>query len=108
MVELDEWEQDNIVLTGKFNISDSTAIKAIYGMSEDDTDADDDAEGTFIALGVSTKLSKTVEAYALYTAADNENGGDVSIKGVDAVGDGDGDSEASAFVVGLNVNFSSK
>ena len=109
MVEIDEVEQDNIVLTGKFKISDTTALKAIYGTRETDTGVAnaDEQEGTFIAFGMSTKLSKTVEAYWLYTAADNEKSGDVSIKGVDAMGAGT-DSEASAFAVGLNVNFSSK
>ena len=121
MTEAGDWEQDNIALTGSFNVSDSTAIKAVYGLrGEQSFNGDiDDSEGSFVALGVSTKLSKNVEAYALYAAVDNDDnagaGSGVNTlaasaaklsDGPEALGD-DG-SEASAIAVGINVKFSSK
>ena len=114
MTEADQWEQDNIALSGSFNISDTTAIKAIYGLRGEQTtpaggDDIDDSEGSFIALGVTTKLSKNVEAYALYTAVDNDkNAGDGGAELTDGpVAAGD-EPAADVFAFGLNISFSSK
>ena len=117
MTTLGDVEQDNIALTGSFGISDSTAIKAAFGMRGEQTNAAgdtvDDSEGTFIALGVTTKLSKTAEVYALYTSVDNDSSAGFSSAGMMAkLDDGPkaaGDEpEASAIAVGINVSFSSK
>ena len=103
--EVGDLDQDNIYLSGKFDVADSTDIRAAYGMRGEAGDLDD-TDGTYFAIGAFTKLSKTTELYALYTAVDNDEDNPyptAHLDKVDSIGGG-----ASALAVGINVNFSSK
>ncbi len=103
--ELGDADQDNIYLSGAFGISDTTTLKAAFGQ-RGEVGGVDDTDGTYFAIGASTKMSKTTELYAQYTAVDNGDAGS-SAKLKYVAGGGTGN-EASALSVGIAVAFSSK
>lgn len=82
---------------------DAITLKAAFTMA-DEVGGVADTGATQFALGASYALSKTTEAYALYTMVSNDSAADYTVEGVGGVTGKD----VSSFSVGINHTFSSK
>ena len=87
---------------------DAITLKAAF-TSADKVGNLTDSGATQFAVGASYALSKTTEAYAMYTAVNNDNNAGYAIEGV-GLGETStgGAADNSSFSVGLNHTFSSK
>lgn len=101
-------DQDNIYVSLARDMGDDLTLKAALGQKGDVGNAADSG-ASFYALGVSRALSDKVEAYALYTAVANDKNGTNRLTdgSKDSIYPAAADETLSAFVVGLNLKFSS-
>ncbi len=83
------------------HMMDKTTIKAAYGQLSE-AESDDEKGGSMIALGVSQKMAKNTELYAIYAMTSNDDAGTVHLKPVDGNPAGEG---TSAFSLGMNHKF---
>lgn len=95
-------ERDAWALSVKHKMSDIT-LMAAYAMADETGDVADTGANQF-SLGASYALSKTTEAYALYSMVGNDSAGGYSLDGVNGVVGQD----VSSLSVGINHTFSSK
>lgn len=87
---------------------DAITLKAAFTMA-DEVGGVADTGATQFALGASYALSKTTEAYALYTAVSNDDNASYAVEGVGAGSTSTGNvADSSSFSVGINHTFSSK
>lgn len=95
---------------------DAITLKAAFTMA-DEVGGVADSGATQFALGASYALSKTTEAYALYTAVSNDDNAGYGVEGIGSGGsNGIGGgftstgnvADSSSFSVGINHTFSSK
>ncbi len=92
--------QDTIYASVKHQM-DKTGIHAAYGqIGESESDAEDG--GAFMALGVTQKLAKNTEVYAIYAGMSNDDNGTNSLKTVKYGEMGEG---VSSFSLGINHKF---
>lgn len=82
---------------------DAITLKAAYAMA-DEMGNQVDSGATQLSLGASYDLSKTTEAYVLYTQVSNDRFADYGLESIE----GFGDSDVSSFSLGINHKFSSK
>lgn len=95
-------DRDAWTLSVKHKMGD-IALMAAYAMA-DETGGVADTGANQFSLGASYALSKTTEAYALYSMVGNDSAGRYSLDGVNGVLGED----VSSFSVGINHTFSSK
>jgi predicted porin len=95
-------DRDAWTLNVKHKMGDM-ALMAAYAMADEAGGVANTGANQF-SLGASYALSKTTEAYALYSMVGNDSAGDYSLDGVNNVLGED----VSSFSVGINHSFSSK
>ena len=98
----DDW--DAFYFSLKQDLGNDLALKAALGQAGDYGNIANSG-ASFYAIGVSKKMSKSAELYALYTAIDNDDNAGYDLDYVDAAGPGG--PGASALAVGINLSFSS-
>ena len=95
-------DRDAIYLNAAHKM-DAITLKAAFTMA-DEKGGVANTGATQFALGAAYALSKTTEAYAMYTMVGNDSAAKYTLEGVGGVTGQD----VSSFSVGLNHNFSSK
>jgi len=86
-------------------LGEKTTLKAAIAQA-DDLDVVDNSGASFFVLGVSQKLSKDTELYALYSSVSNDDNASYSVDGVGFPEFGDAGPTISSFSFGIVKNFS--
>jgi predicted porin len=99
-------KRDAFYLSATQQLGENTTLKAALGQA-DDIDAVDESGASFLALGISQKMSKDTELYALITGVSNDDNADYTLVGVGAPAAATGPT-VSAISFGIIKNFSGK
>lgn len=84
---------------------DAFNVKAAYGQADEWSHASrKDSGANYWAIGGGYELSKTTEAYALYTQVSNDKAGNYGLESIK----GYSDKDVSSFSLGIKHMFSSK
>jgi predicted porin len=98
--------RDAFYLSATQQLGENTTLKAAFGQA-DDVDAGNESGATFLALGISQKLSKDTELYALIANVSNDDNATYNLVGVGAPETATGPS-VSSVSFGIVKNFSGK
>lgn len=103
--ETDE-SRDAFYLGAMHKMSDKTTLKLALGQA-DDLDSADETGASYLALGLSHKLSKDTELYALYASVSNDDAAQYRLDGVGFPAAATGPT-LSSLSFGIVKNFSAK
>ncbi|MBK8162775.1 MAG: porin [Gammaproteobacteria bacterium] len=102
--------RDAFYIGAMHKMSDNTTLKAAVGQADgldSDSDFNEDTGATYLALGISQKMSKDTELYALFASVSNDDEGEYRLDGVGFPGTATGPT-ISSFSFGIVKNFSGK
>lgn len=98
--------RDAIYFGAMHKMSDNTTLKLALGQA-DELDSAEETGASYLALGVSHKLSKETELYALFASVSNDDAGEYRLDGVGFPGTATGPT-ISSVSFGIVKNFSGK
>jgi len=95
------YEEDAVILSAAYKISNTTTVKFQYGTVEGDLSSDDiddiEAEGTQLALGIDYNFNKNAKVFAYYSTIETESD-------IDDTASLD-DTEDTTFAIGYQLKF---
>ncbi|MCC6207606.1 MAG: porin [Gammaproteobacteria bacterium] len=94
-------------ISGSHKLSDTMKLMAAVGQA-DDLDSTDESGASHFALGLSNKLAKNTEVYALYASVSNDDNARYRLKGVGRPDDPTTGYTQSAFSLGIVHKFGGK